>query len=154
MKILKQGIVHRKTEGPCRYQAWPSLCKDENGVLYTVCSGNRLGHLCLFGKNYLYKSFDGGESWTPPMIINDTYLDDRDAGITYLGGGKMLLTYFCHPWQFYAERRQWVDGYTNATTRAMAYGLLDGYANMPDERNKHGSFVRLSRDYGNSPQTR
>ena len=84
------------------------------------------------------------------MVINDTYLDDRDAGITYLGGGKMLLTYFCHPWQFYAERRGWIDSYANDVTRPMAEGILNGYANMPDEHNKFGSFVRLSQDYGNT----
>ena len=32
----------------------------------------------------------------------------------------------------------------------MASGLLDGYENLPEELNKYGSFVRLSRDYGNT----
>ena len=50
---MKHYIVGRNTNGFYRYQGWPTVCKDENGVLYTVCSGNRLGHLCLFGKNYL-----------------------------------------------------------------------------------------------------
>jgi hypothetical protein len=36
MQIIKQGIVHRVTEGPCRYQAWPSVIQDENGVLYAA----------------------------------------------------------------------------------------------------------------------
>ena len=94
MKILKQGIVHRKTEGPCRYQAWPSLCKDENGVLYAVWSGDRSSHVCPFGKNLMSISRDGGEKWCPPIIVNDTWLDDRDGGITYLGDGKMLISYF------------------------------------------------------------
>ena len=147
---MKHYIVGRNDNGFYRYQGWPTVCIDENGVLYAACSGNRLGHLCVFGKNYLYKSFDGGESWTPPAIINDTYLDDRDAGLTYLGGGKMLLTYFCHPWQFYDERREWVKGYTNKVTYPMASAMLDGYKNLPDELNKYGSFVRLSRDYGNT----
>lgn len=147
---MKHFIIGRAENGFYRYQGWPTVCIDEQGVLYTVCSGNRLGHLCVFGKNFLYKSSDGGKSWTPPMVINDTYLDDRDAGITYLGGGKMLLTYFCHPWQFYAERRGWVDGYADKVSHPMASGLLDGYANLPDELNKYGSFVRLSQDYGNT----
>ena len=147
---MKHFIIGRTENGFYRYQGWPTVCIDEDGVLYTVCSGNRLGHLCVFGKNFLYKSSDGGESWTPPMVINDTYLDDRDAGITYLGGGKMLLTYFCHPWQFYAERRGWIDSYANDVTRPMAEGILNGYANLPDELNKYGSFVRLSQDYGNT----
>ena len=147
---MKHFIIGRTENGFYRYQGWPTVCIDEQGVLYAVCSGNRLGHLCVFGKNYLYKSFDGGESWTSPAIINDTYLDDRDAGLTYLGGGKMLLTYFCHPWQFYDARREWVKGYTNDVTYPMASAMLDGYRNLPDECNKYGSFVRLSRDYGHT----
>ena len=62
----------------------------------------------------------------------------------------MLMTYFCHPWQFYANRREWVKGYTDDVSFPMASGLLDGFANLPEELNKHGSFVRLSRDYGNT----
>ena len=147
---MKHFIIGRTENGFYRYQGWPTVCIDEQGVLYAACSGNRLGHLCVFGKNYLYKSFDGGESWTSPAIINDTYLDDRDAGLTYLGGGKMLLTYFSHPWQFYDARREWVKGYTNAVTYPMASAMLDGYKNLPDEHNKFGSFVRLSRDYGHT----
>ena len=50
---MKHTIIGRNTNGFYRYQGWPTVCKDENGVLYTVCSGNRLGHLCIFGKNYL-----------------------------------------------------------------------------------------------------
>ena len=75
MEIIKTGIVHRKTEGPCRYQAWPSLCIDENGVLYAVWSGDRSSHVCPFGKNLMSISRDGGEKWCPPIIVNDTWLD-------------------------------------------------------------------------------
>ena len=87
---MKQGIIYRKTDGPFRYQAWPSVCCDENGVLYAVCSGHRVAHVCPFGKNLMFTSHDGGETWSPPIIVNDTRLDDRDAGITYLGNGKMI----------------------------------------------------------------
>ena len=147
---MEYGIVGRSEGGFFRYQGWPTVCVDENGVLYAACSGNRLGHLCTYGKNFLYKSFDGGKSWTPPMIINDTKLDDRDAGLTYLGNGKLMLTYFCHPWQFYDGSRQWINGYTDAVTLPMATGLMDGYSNLAEEDNAYGSFVRLSEDYGNT----
>ena len=84
------------------------------------------------------------------MIINDTKLDDRDAGLTYLGDGKLLLTYFCHPWQFYDANRSWINGYSDDVTRPMATGLMDGYSNLSEDDNLCGSFVRLSRDYGNT----
>ena len=94
---MKFGIVNRSESGIFRYQGWPTVCRDENGVLYAVCSGHRIGHICPFGKNLMYKSFDEGETWSAPMIINDTVLDDRDGGIVSLGGGKLLMTYFNHP---------------------------------------------------------
>ena len=110
MEILKQGLVFRATEGPFRYQAWPSICQDENGILYAAWSGLRSSHVCPFGKNLMSISRDGGESWSCPAVINDSWLDDRDAGLTYLGNGKMALTYFCHPsvvsrtiWQLESE---------------------------------------------------
>ena len=53
MKTIKKGIVYRATEGPFRYQAWPSVCQDENGVLYAACSGHRSSHVCPFGKTMI-----------------------------------------------------------------------------------------------------
>ena len=47
-----------------------------------------------FGKTVMYISRNGGKTWTPPIIINDTYLDDRDAGILYMGNGKLLVSWF------------------------------------------------------------
>ena len=63
MEILKQGLVFRAAEGPFRYQAWPSICQDENGVLYAAWSGLRSSHVCPFGKNLMAVSDDGGETW-------------------------------------------------------------------------------------------
>ncbi len=94
--ILNTGIVGHETLYDNKYQAWPTVCKDENGVLYAVCS-NRLKHIDPFGKNCLYKSTDGGVTWDAGTVINDTpYFDDRDCGIVYLGGGKMVMSYFNH----------------------------------------------------------
>lgn len=76
-----------------QYQAWPSVCVDENGVIYAVISG-RLEHTDPFGHHLMYKSNDSGASWEGPYVINDTPSDDRDIGLTYLGGGRMLATYF------------------------------------------------------------
>ena len=72
---MKFGIVNRSKSSLFPYQAWPTVCKDENGVLYATCSGHRLGHLCPFGKNLMFISRDEGESWSSPIIINDTELE-------------------------------------------------------------------------------
>jgi hypothetical protein len=152
MKIIKQGIIYRATEGPCCYQAWPTVCRDENGVLYTAWSGHRSSHVCPFGMDLMSVSTDGGETWDCPRIINDTWMDDRDAGLTYLGNGEMLLSYFHHPKTVYSnEWRGWVlddpkGKYTKF--RNMLEGYLYAYDEMGEEEDTPGSFLKKSYDYG------
>ena len=151
MEILKQGLVFRAAEGPFRYQAWPSVCQDENGVLYAAWSGLRSSHVCPFGKDLMSISRDGGETWSCPIVINDSWLDDRDAGLTYLGDGKMALTYFCHPAEVYRTTwRNWILDDTDPQFRSMAEGFLKAYEHYTPEMNRTGSFIRLSEDYGKS----
>lgn len=76
-----------------QYHAWPSVTVDENGVLYALASA-RLEHVDPFGHTLMYKSYDGGKTWSQPILVTDTPMDDRDVGVTYMGNGKMLITYF------------------------------------------------------------
>ncbi len=151
MKILKQGLVFRATEGPFRYQAWPSICQDEDGVLYAAWSGLRSSHVCPFGKDLMSISRDGGETWSCPIVINDSWLDDRDAGLTYLGNGKMILSYFCHPAEIYRTIwRDWIVGDAEPQWRPLMEGFLESYASYTPEQNRFGSFIKISDDYGKS----
>ncbi len=151
MEILKQGIVFRATEGPFRYQAWPSICQDENGVLYAAWSGLRSSHVCPFGKNLMSMSHDGGESWSAPIVINDTWLDDRDAGLTYLGNGKMILSYFNHPAAVYRTIwRKWCVDDAEVPFRPLVDGFLQGYEHYTPEQDRAGSFIKISHNYGKS----
>ena len=146
---MKHGIVNREQSSLFSYQGWPSVCVDKNGVLYAVSSGHRAGHVCPFGKNLLYVSRDGGETWSAPRIANDTPLDDRDAGITDLGNGKLLLSWFNLPRSFYWNMEQHIlEHQVPPALKDLAKGALDSWKNLPDEREKVGSFVRLSRDSG------
>ena len=98
----------------------------------------------------MYVSRDNGKSWTPPIVINDTYLDDRDAGIVYLGNGKLLLTWFSHPAEVYASGR-YFGAIRNAPSPIEAgavLGMLGGYPYIPKELARGGSFIRISNDYG------
>ncbi len=149
MEIIKRGIVYRAEAGPFRYQAWPSLAIDERGVLYAVFSGHRSSHVCPFGKNLMCTSVDGGETWSTPQIINDTWLDDRDTGITYLGDGKMLITYFNHPKNVYSGIwRHWVINDAQPPYKAMCNAALDAYEFYTPEQDNSGAFVKKSCDYG------
>ena len=147
---MKFGIVGRTEDGLFRYQGWPTVCKDENGVLYAGCSGHRLTHICPFGKNLMYVSYDEGKTWSAPMIINDTVLDDRDAGMLSLGDGKLLMSYFNHSWKFYNE--EYVQKRSRSEISTVAWelfcGMMKGYESLSEEEDHAGSFVRLSRDSG------
>ena len=144
---MKLGIVSRVQEGLFGYQAWPSVCRTADGVLYTVCSGHRLGHICPFVKNIMYISHDGGETWSSPVVVNDNALDDRDAGVVPLGDGKLLLSWFSLPREYYwAQEEAFVRnaGSCGPLVRAM----LEVWHTLPPEQLLVGSFVRLSRDEG------
>ncbi|MBQ4067550.1 MAG: exo-alpha-sialidase, partial [Clostridia bacterium] len=73
---------------------WPSIAVDENDNVYVVGSGNRMAHIDPFGNTLLTVSRDGGKTWGKPQNISNTVMDDRDAGILYLGNGEMLVSYF------------------------------------------------------------
>jgi len=136
--------VNRNENSFFRYHGWPSVCRDDDGVLYAVASGFRLSHICPFGKTCLYKSFDGGVTWSIPMVINDTWLDDRDAGIISLGGKKLLVTWFVHPTEVYLSTYR--DYITNSWKGAQ--GVLDMYTEIPSDQAGGGSYIRISEDGG------
>jgi sialidase-1 len=141
--IKTDGIVYRNSNTFFGYCGWPSVCADENGVLYTAYSGFRGSHICPFGKTCLSRSHDGGKTWSVPLVVNDTWLDDRDAGIVCLGGNRLLITWFTNP----------ADTYNNG---AFSSGVWDVsrplvsalYPNVPDEYSGGGSYYRISNDGG------
>lgn len=143
---VKHGVISRNPHSFFNYHGWPSVCRDDDGILYAVDSAFRNSHVCPFGKTALYRSYDNGETWSNPLIVNDTYLDDRDAGILYLGGKKLLVTWFCHP----------ADAYVNQYGARMREswcgngGVLDAYPTIPEEFAQGGSFIRISEDGGNT----
>ena len=141
---MKFGIVGRQDSGYFRYQGWPTVAKAEDGTLYAVSSGHRLDHVCPFGKNLMYVSHDEGETWSAPMIVNDTYLDDRDAGLVCWGDGNLLLTWFNNePEVFDSPGRQRM--YPNIT-EPFSQAMLAKWQSLPKE--EYGSFSRISRDGG------
>ena len=61
-----------------------------DGSIIAVFSGDREAHICPWGKVQMVKSKDGGETWSAPLTIGKTKLDDRDAGIVALPDGRFL----------------------------------------------------------------
>lgn len=132
-----------------RYNAWPTVCKDERGVLYAGASSYRMSHVDPCGKNCMYISLNEGKTWSPPIIINDTYCDDRDVGLCYMGEGKLLMSSFTeiHPerWE-HLQGCDWFDKYD----REVAGGFTNALKLFSDEKYKsyEASFVKISEDYG------
>lgn len=141
---MKHGIVGRLTSGYFRYQGWPTLAKDKNGALFAVCSGHRLDHVCPFGKNLMYVSTDEGETWSAPQIVNDTYLDDRDAGLVCWGEGNMLLTWFNNTMDVFENPRR-KELFPNLT-EPFSVAMMEKWKTLP--MTEFGSFTRISRDGG------
>ena len=141
----ENGIVYRNPNSFFGYCGWPTVCIDEKGVLYVAASGFRAAHICPFGKTVLFKSFDCGKTWSVPMVVNDTYLDDRDAGIVPLGDDRLLLTWFSHPTEAYQNKYK----KTITTAWTVSGSLIDqAYPTIPAEHSRGGSFLRLSGDGG------
>ncbi len=141
---MKHGIVGRQTSGYFRYQGWPTVAKAEDGTIFAVCSGHRLDHVCPFGKNLMYVSCDEGETWSAPQIVNDTYLDDRDAGLVCWGDGNMLLTWFNNTMEVFENPRRKIL-FPNLN-EAFSLAMMDKWNDLPIT--EFGSFTRISRDGG------
>ena len=146
---VQHGRVSQKSTNWFNYHGWPTVCKDDRGVLYTTASSHRMSHVCPAGKNYMYISFNEGKTWSPPIVVNDSNLDDRDMGIVSLGGGKMLITWFSSISEDFYDHIQEYDWFGTAH-KALTKGMGDALRTLPKEEIKAqlGSFVKLSDDYG------
>ncbi len=141
----ESGVIYRNPNTFFGYFAWPTVGIDEKGVLYAVCSGFRARHICPFGKTVMFKSFDMGKTWSVPMIINDTYLDDRDAGVLTLGDDKVLVSWFTLSISTYQGLyHDWIarDWPASGAVIDLAYPMI------PEALSRGGSYVRVSRDGG------
>jgi len=107
--IIKEDIktICSNEHGIHKYFAWPSVARLQDGSLAMVASGFRLSHVCPFGKVVMCRSYDEGKTWTPPQILIDTPLDDRDAGICTFGEKGIIVTSFNNHVDF--QRRYQAD---------------------------------------------
>ncbi len=103
------------------YFGWPSIARQADGTLLVVASGLRTAHVCPWGKTTVCRSFDNGQTWTYPQVINDSSLDDRDAGIVSLGGQRLAVTWF--------------------TSNTTVYHKPDPLTGWPDERKEEGAIL-------------
>ena len=130
------------------YFGWPTIARMDDGSLVAAASGLRNAHVCPFGRSVFFRSEDDGETWTAPIVANDSPLDDRDTGIVCVSGKTLLLSWFTTDNRQTSGRRyeETVDDkYTIARWR-------EGFARMTDENAPQwvGAWIRTSGDGGES----
>jgi len=142
----EHGIICRLPGERLGYFGWPSVARLDDGTLLVVSSGLRSEHVCPWGKTVLHVSTDDGHSWSAPRVINNTPLDDRDAGIVDLGGGRLLVSWFTSDTRQYARtqsaRARWGEDEVaswDATLSAWTDALVQQWL---------GSWIILSQDRG------
>ena len=130
---------------PGRYIGWPTVCRAQNGDLLAVFSGDRDEHVCPFGKVQMVRSADGGQTWSAPVNICNTILDDRDAGIVTLDDGSLVMAWFTS-----VAYRGWIrDRAKLAPGSSLFYWWLHDEKLRPEEVEAQlGAFTRRSTDGG------
>lgn len=138
MRLPAESKVICKQLG--RYIGWPTIARTPEGELLVVFSGDREEHVCPYGKDQLVRSKDNGTTWTEPVTIQDSPLDDRDAGLLVTQKGTLILSWFT--WDFpdaeITNNVVWNTGWRS---------YLDKVT-LADRRKYHGYWIRRSTDNG------
>ena len=152
---MKTGIVY-KNDGLFGYCGWPTLARIDKNTLAVAFSGNRLRHVCTFGRTMVCYSYDEGKTWSKPMAVIDTKFDDRDGGIV-ANGKQVLVSSFNNTYKMqlrYLERQVARYGRNDKTDSEET--LIKTYIEMnktADERDV-GSSIAISEDGGKTFPTR
>ncbi|MGC9347174.1 MAG: sialidase family protein [Anaerolineae bacterium] len=142
----EQGVVYSLPGDFFGYFGWPTVARLHNGDLVVVASGFRNAHVDPFGRTVLLRSYDEGRTWTTPQVINDLPIDDRDAGIVDLGGGRLLVSWFTSD----TCRYPIADDYQEMDDPEAVRHYASGFRRLtPGMRQRWlGSWTRLSEDDG------
>jgi sialidase-1 len=87
---------------PGEYCAWPSIARTREGDILVFFARSE-EHLGPDAAILIARSTDNGASWSAPSVLLDTPIDDREAGITVLGDGRLLA----HLWSTFHTRRSY-----------------------------------------------
>lgn len=126
------------------YYAWSTMTRLPDGRIACLSSGNRIQHVCPFGKGMVVYSEDDGKSWSAPEILVNTPLDDRDFGVA-VSGERVIVTYYNHSVAFIREENE--KNNTGKLRRFIA-AHLDTIDEEVAEKEHLGAFYILSEDGG------
>lgn len=131
-------IVMTNTKSHHAYFAWPTIAKLQNGKICVGASGYRVEHICPFGKGVLAFSEDNGETYSEPVPVFDTVLDDRDVGLCVFGESGVIATSFNNTLEFQRE---------NMPQTQECFDYINSVS-PEDEAEALGISFRISKDYG------
>ncbi len=146
MRIIKQGFVSPKAKNNFRYNAWPTVITLSDGTLLAGWSGDRFKHICPFGRVMMARSNDGGYTWLPPYCVQDTPLDDRDAGLLQ-AGDTIIMSSFNNDREM---QRKYLDHWLHAPNTPEKRAFVEAYINLisDEEESTVGPTLAISKDNG------
>lgn len=136
--IDKAEIVMTNTESHHAYFAWPTIARLQNGNICVGASGYRVEHICPFGKGVLAFSEDNGKTYSKPVPVFDTVLDDRDVGLCVFGENGLIATSFNNTIEFQRE---------NMPRTEECFNYINSVS-PEDEARDLGVSFRISEDFG------
>ncbi len=141
---MRHGIICRMPNDRFGYFGWPSVACMEDGTLIAGASGFRHTHICPWGNTTLFFSRDQGETWSAPMVVHDSPLDDRDVGVVSLGENRVLVSWFT------LDPRQFQDGFEKNFSEDMKQRMRARLSALTDTTaaEHSGSWTRISLDGG------
>lgn len=80
-------LQHEKSSG------WGTVAKTSNGDIVAAFTGSREGEDDPYGDIRFTRSSTDGRGWSAPVVVADSPLSDRDAGIVALKSGNLLVTW-------------------------------------------------------------
>lgn len=89
------------------YCAWPAIARmSDGGLIVTWCRSDE--HMGPSGALLAARSYDEGQTWSSPIVIRDSVLDDRECGLTVLSDGRLLVHVWstCHTTESYGRMRE------------------------------------------------
>jgi len=141
-RIIKNMTLYALRDAYC---AWPSIIRAQNGdLLVSFCRSEE--HLGPAGDILLIRSSDNGETWSPPEILYQTPLDDRECGMTLLNDGRILTQL----WSTFHTRERYATAYSGAYEQPVLDRWSD-WVDQPAYKNAahlEGAWSTLSADNG------
>ena len=132
-------------ESPSEYCAWPSITRTLGGDLVVLFTRTE-EHLGPDGAILLSRSTDNGTTWLQPVVVLDSPIDDREAGITTLRDGRIVG----HFWSTFHTK----ESYERLAPNSYGQDVLDRWITIVgqpvyrDGMKNSGSWTAVSSDGG------